>query len=58
MSTHIDHVSNKIAGATFALRQIQNVWPLRIRKLVYGSLIKSRIWNIELLDEAQVNVKK
>ena len=40
---HIDHVSNKIAGATFALRQIENVLPLRIRELVYGSLIKSYI---------------
>ena len=29
-----DHVSKKLAGATFAFRQIQNVLPLRIRKLV------------------------
>ena len=43
MSTHIDHVSNKIAGATFALRQIQNVLPLRIYKLVYSSLIMSHM---------------
>ena len=40
---HIDHVSNKIAGATFALRQIENVLSLRIRKLVYSSIFKSSL---------------
>ena len=40
---HIDHVSSKIAKATFALRQIKKKFPLKIRKLVYSSLVKSHL---------------
>ena len=39
----LDHISAKISSAIFALRNVKHILPLRIRKLIYESLIKSHL---------------
>ena len=38
-----NHVSSKIASATFALNQVKNFLPQYIRKMIYNSLIRSHL---------------
>ena len=45
----IKHISNKIDSFIFALSQIKNILPLNIRLLVYNSLVRPHILNMEFL---------
>jgi hypothetical protein len=40
---HTKHVANKISSANFALNRVKHILPLKIRKLVYNSLVRSHI---------------
>ena len=42
-SHHVNHVRNKIAGATYALSKLRNLLPSKIKLTVYNSLFKSHI---------------
>ena len=40
---HVNHVINKIAGATYALSKLKNLLPNKIKLTIYNSLFKSHI---------------
>ena len=41
--SHINHICKKVSSANFALNSVKNILPLKIRKLVYNSLIRSHV---------------
>ena len=40
---HINLVANKISKSIFALRQVKNILPMKIRKLLYNTMVKPHL---------------
>ena len=40
---HINHVANKISSSLYALRQVKNLLPVKIKKLLYNSMVKPHL---------------
>ena len=39
----LDHVSSKLSSANFVLSKFKHILPISVRKLIYGSLVKSHL---------------
>ena len=40
---HINHVANKISSSIFALKQVKNILPMKIKKLLYNAMVKPHL---------------